>query len=103
MRTRVHTCVHVCVRVSMCMFVHVCIYTCRPVKYTLYNIPLLGWVLLRVSLYMYNMSVYSNDESKDKALDCHKLMEATVEISSYQKIGNMITFTEQSHLPVITT
>ena len=50
--------------------------------------------MLRVSLYTYNMSVYSNDEDKDKALDCRKLMEATVEISSYQKIGNMITFTE---------
>ena len=70
----------------------------RPVVYTLHNIPLLGWVLLRVTLYMYNMSVYSNDEGKDKALDCHKLMEATVEISSYQKIGYTITlYLQNSH------
>ena len=45
--------------------------------------PLLGWVQLRVNLYMYNMSVYSNDEDKDKVVDCHKLMEVTTEISSY--------------------
>ena len=50
---------------------------------------------------MYNMSVYSNDEDKDKALDCHKLMEATVEISSYQQIGNMITFTEPRPEPTV--
>ena len=51
---------------------------------------------------MYNMSVYSNDEGKDKALDCRKLMEATEEISSYQQIENMITITKHPHLPLIT-
>ena len=86
--------VHECVYVHVCECMHTCVYMCRLVVYKLHNTLLLGWVLLKVSLYTYNKSVYSNDEDKDKALDYQKLMEATVEISSHQKIGNMITFTE---------
>ena len=52
---------------------------------------------------MYNMSAYTNDEDKDKVLGCHKLMEATGEISSYGQIENQAVFTEQPHLPLMTT
>ena len=56
-----------------------------------------------LNLYMYNMSVYSNDEDKGKVLDCHKLMEATGEVSSCRQIGSVTVFIEQSHLPLMTT
>ena len=58
-----------------------------------------------LNLYMYNMSVYSNDEDKGKVLDCHKPMEATGEISSCGQIGSVkeTILIEQSHLPLMTT
>ena len=34
-------------------------------------------------MYLAPCLAYSNDEDKDKVLDCRKLMEATEEISSY--------------------
>ena len=46
---------------------------------------------------MYNMSVYSNDEDKDKVLDFRKLKEATRETSSYGQIENYKLYIQNSH------